>query len=418
MNKKIVSLLLLAVIGLAGCDTSTPSGNITSSQTSSIASTQSVVAVTTISYDEDNVGTEYPTTTFPVNKYVYLNIRMELNNPSTVNRNVSATITIPNSEDVTFQPSGNTTGALPVCTPTTVADGGRRTTCTNMEIALESLESFTRTYTFRLLGFREGEYRLQVAYNTVVRVNDRIVERAFNFEGYLPVHPTPIVSIEDDRIVWTNSQASIIKYEISIDDTIVESNYDFNYYSLASFEADVSFKFSVRTKSDFYAYSTSNEGVLIFQKLNAPVITITDGVIEWEPILQADKYIVRVGATTVEVSETRYVVGFANAGTQNISVAASSSFGNVARSEFSSPLEVTKLEAPILRDELVEVVWDAVVGATSYDIYVNDILVENTTNLFHSKISSLNADVYVIAKSSLNHVIDSNPSNVISYLIG
>jgi hypothetical protein len=419
MKKSILVVSIVALIGLAACDSTPPSGNITPSiAPSSIASSELVSVQTPIRYDQDNIGTEFPTTTFPVNKYVYLRITMNANNPANVTRNVSATITIPNSEKVTFQPEGSTTGALPVCNPTSLVDGGRRTTCTGIDFTLEASESFTRTYVFRLLGFIEGDYRLQVAYNNSVKVNDRIVERSFNFKGYLPVHPTPVISLEDDRITWTNSQASIIKYEISIDDEIISSDYNFNYYSLTDFDADVSYKFSVRTLSDFYEYSTSNQSDFLFQKLNAPEISILNGVISWEAVFQADKYIVQVGSTTIEVTDTEYEVNFGNAGVQDISVAASSSFVNVARSNFSSPLTVSKLEAPVLRDDLLQVVWDEVEGAVSYDIYVNDTLIENTTNLFHDKIPSLNASVYVVAKSNLNHVIASNQSNIITYLIG
>jgi len=417
MKKFTLTMLSILAFGVAACEVPPP-GNISSSATVSVPSAQLVVATTPIAYHQDNVGTEFPTTTFPANKYVYLVINMNLTNPSTVTRNVNATITIPNSENVTFQPSESSTGALPVCEVNVIADGGRRTTCSGINFSLERSESFSRKYVFRLLGFREGDYSLKVEYNDQVRSNDRTVERAFNFQGSLPVHPTPVIQIENDRLIWTNSQASIIKYEISVDDFVVDDDYNFNYYMLTDFVANRSYKFSVRTMSDFYQYSTSNPAVFLFEKLEAPSISILNGVVKWEPVFQADKYIVKVGSTTVEVTGTEYIVNFGNAGVQEISVAASSSFVNVARSNFSSPLSVSKLEAPVLRDEVTQVVWTAVPGAVSYDIFVNDQILETTTSLFHDKISSLNAAVYVIAKSNLNHVINSNPSNTITYLIG
>jgi hypothetical protein len=156
-------------------------------------------------------------------------------------------------------------------------------------------------------------------------------------------------------------------------------------------------------------------------ELESPVnVTITDGVVSWDSVDQADSYIVFIDTTEVVVQTTSYDLNDQNlaAGSYSITVVA------VKDDKLSLPSTVltfvvedanSVLAAPA-NVEIAEGVlsWDSVSGATEYIVHVGTqtfTVTALTKDLNEESIAVGNYSVYVVASDGTN--LSTNSSSVV-----
>jgi hypothetical protein len=156
-------------------------------------------------------------------------------------------------------------------------------------------------------------------------------------------------------------------------------------------------------------------------ELESPAnVTITDGVVSWDGVDQADSYIVFIDTTEVEVQTTSYDLNDQNlaVGSYSITVVA------VKDDKLSVPSAVltfvvedstSNLGAPANVQIAAGILtWDSVSGATSYIVHVGAQSFTVTTesiDLNDESIAVGNYSVYVVASDGTN--LSSNSSNVV-----
>ena len=100
------------------------------------------------------------------------------------------------------------------------------------------------------------------------------------------------------------------------------------------------------------------------------------------------------------------------AGNFTVVVYADSSDNNVFRSLSGSFVDFVVLDAPNITLKNKQVSWEKVEYATSYDIYVNGVYFDNTSELtYYSRNFSLGNKITIVAKSSSNNHLNSVYSN-------
>lgn len=124
-------------------------------------------------------------------------------------------------------------------------------------------------------------------------------------------------------------------------------------------------------------------------KLVRPVVTITDNIASWVANANASMYHiiingVKVGETTeTSVNLKQYIF---DANVKNIQIRAITKDVKIAATSIPSiavPVQFTALSVPQnIEIDANTLTWDAVTGAESYRIFVNDVLVATVANLF------------------------------------
>lgn len=162
-----------------------------------------------------------------------------------------------------------------------------------------------------------------------------------------------------------------------------------------------------------YYFLDSNPVTFNVRKLIAPTnLRISEGVISWDETPSAESYEVSVSGVTYQTATTAFTLPNVASGTHEIKVRALGNNTGVITSNYSSGLNVTKLETvkvtTFSHDGYV-VSWGAVAGVSSYEINVNGAIESVNTNMF--TIASDEVDttftIAVRAKGNGSNLIDS-----------
>jgi hypothetical protein len=126
--------------------------------------------------------------------------------------------------------------------------------------------------------------------------------------------------------------------------------------------------------------------------LDKPVLTLSDNILSWKPIKNADEYIVKTGydysgltatvLTTTTATELNLDNYFSSAGSNSIFVIASSKYYTDSRSDSLVYIITEQLATPtnlVLSDTGI-LSWDAVENATSYELYRDSSLLTTITD--------------------------------------
>lgn len=170
-------------------------------------------------------------------------------------------------------------------------------------------------------------------------------------------------------------------------------------------------------------YITSeNSNIIKFGKLEAPVITIEENVISWEPNELADYYeIYNYGEYFSQTDETKFILDVSRPYSYSISVKAISNEELIKPSNPSNSIQYTivRLNSPQnvkINDSTLT--WDLVLNADAYRIYIDDELTVitsgtkyNLNNILTSRSGVLR--IHVTAFSNKINFLESDPSNYV-----
>jgi len=157
--------------------------------------------------------------------------------------------------------------------------------------------------------------------------------------------------------------------------------------------------------------------------LDAPVVEISDGIVSWEAVENAESYRIFIDTEMKETSETSYNLNDENlaVGTYTIYVVASAE-SSLSMPSNSVSFEVTEsggsdaLDVPsnvdVTQDTLT---WDAVDDATSYTVMIGSESYTANTNTFDLSSLGLAVGEYSITVKANNASESSNASVAVSY---
>lgn len=158
-------------------------------------------------------------------------------------------------------------------------------------------------------------------------------------------------------------------------------------------------------------------------QLATPVITLSDNLVSWQEIEEAESYDIYVNdvvKTSITTNAYRFVE--TAVGNYSIQVTATSTDALKLTSEKSNAVVYT-VKAKLAKPELIlsenTVTWNAVTNATGYDVFVNGVSkgVQSTTSYTIAETAVGSYEVEVVAKSTNSLYIESDKSTKVTYTI-
>lgn len=179
----------------------------------------------------------------------------------------------------------------------------------------------------------------------------------------------------------------------------------------------------------FSACGDGNEGGDTPKQLTAPAITLTENVISWNAVTNADGYEVYLGSNKVATqTQTSYTIMQTTVGSYVYTVyATSTDTEKFTKSSASNAVTytvektVTQLAAPVIALTENKISWSAVDGADGYDVYLNGNLVISTAGTLYTipdglEVGKYEYTVYATSTDTDNYT-KSNVSNKVTYTV-
>lgn len=249
--------------------------------------------------------------------------------------------------------------------------------------------------------------------------------------------PTPLAApeivLQGNIISWTAVE-NADGYEIYEDNVKIAETAETSYTIEKTASGAYSYTVKATSKNSSYSASAfSNAAVYEFSaesgKLSAPILTLSENVLNWEPVDNANIYIIyENGEEIARQLTTSFTIIAAEEGEYRYTVKATSYNANYADSDSSNEVvfEVTasysepvQLTAPDLSINGKILTWTAVDHATSYAVYENGYLVVSTKSLsYEINQSQLGVYRYVVIATSTNSAYLTSPeSNTVEYTV-
>jgi hypothetical protein len=153
----------------------------------------------------------------------------------------------------------------------------------------------------------------------------------------------------------------------------------------------------------------------------------SNNILSWDEVTNASGYEIQLGSETRSSLSTSIDLSTLQMASGEIVVVSVRAIGDnaiYADSGNSSTISIIKLETPVIEDiESTDssVTWNAIDNADSYDVYVNGSFFNNYTTNSITKpyiVGVSNYTIYVVAISNENRVLNSEPSEPMTYIGG
>jgi len=218
----------------------------------------------------------------------------------------------------------------------------------------------------------------------------------------------PIISLNGKTVSW-NAVSNASAYLVNIDGT--EASVTATSYSLESLTEPKDYSISVKAKAGSVVSDASNSVTYVLTaNLAAPVLALSGNVVSWSAISKATSYEVFVNdVSTATISETYFAILNTDAGDYVITAKAHSTDAHYVTSAPSNSVKYTiapvpqpvKLATPSVSISNKVISWAAISNAVTYEVYVNDSLKDEVTELTYD-LSSLTAGTYSIQVDACN----------------
>lgn len=243
----------------------------------------------------------------------------------------------------------------------------------------------------------------------------------------------PEISLSNNVISWS-AVDNADSYEVYENGSKVKSQTETTYTITQSVPGTYSYTVKATSNDSNYTKSPSSNAVEYTAsaiQLAAPVIRLSNDVIEWTAIAHADLYEVYEGETVVSrQANTTYKIVKSAAGNYTFKVKAlsisgytESNFSNAVTYTYNpQPVDTTQLDAPSIsiNSQTGVITWTAVPNATGYAVYENGFITANVTGtsytITQTKMGTYS--YYVSALSNKTGYSESDPSNTVTFEVG
>lgn len=154
------------------------------------------------------------------------------------------------------------------------------------------------------------------------------------------------------------------------------------------------------------------------KELTAPTITLDGDAVKWEAVENATKYIVTINGQQHETDETSYKLTMTEPGNYVITVSAVNDDETKTSNEVTHKVTGT-LAAPVIALNGNKIAWEAVSGATSYEVYLNGTLKTTVTAASYSMPLDLDEGSYAVTVKAKGNEFyaDSAASNSVTFVV-
>lgn len=411
--------------GSYGSGSSSSSSNSSNSNgsTSSAAKCVSITTKTHLTKQKD--GVQLSTDKFYVGENIFLRVILTAENKGDEVQSVGLTITIDNAQyiDVYNEETGNT---KPLITRTSTLAGGSVVTISQIQFNINAKDTKTREFVFKLSPENEcSEGYITVQYIGNVDDDDSAHNQAYKFEKRtnLDIISTPIIAPNNDGFNWTESPVvdidkklyTIQIFQIGDDkDTLVHSYDDKtqNYFKLSDLSNELepgNYRIVVTTKGDNVSTQNSSPAAYEFTFVE-PIseVKFENGIISWEKVENATKYLVEIGDFSEYVTENQFNVAEkydGAAGNLQVTVLPIISGKNLTTKTI--PIEIEVFGRLNVTVSGAYATWNEIEGAV-YHIYINGEYKGTVTEAKYRKVQGKELYLTVVAMTENGVSICSN----------
>ena len=376
---------------------------------------------------------------FDVNDEVYVKMKFIVENPHEERHQFSYEIIVPNAQNYSIKES-ETPNDIEVLVGDFIDDASQTTTFKGnyMVDAEDKAESQDIWFVFR--GLRAAESKISINFSSESAVilgsaqsgSGKTIEFVRNLSEVVNLELSPIrLDKTSERLTWNiiNDSLSAGDYAYSIklnrtDEPFLVSeneNYQLDFYDLSTLPAG-QYRFDIIALSTSVSENVvldSNLATILFSRLETPNLLFNNGEADWNDIPSANGYVVNIDSNTTPKYplESSLKLDFLPAGNHSISVQATSTNAMILNSKPSPPKIASKFDAPIIESTGVRIIWNDLNNVTRYKVFIDGKFHTETQEPSFDLIPG-NYMISVVAHSTVNNIIDSNPSNAIEIDIG
>lgn len=162
-------------------------------------------------------------------------------------------------------------------------------------------------------------------------------------------------------------------------------------------------------------------------KLDTPTLTENNGVINWEKIENASKYILYIDGSDevdLDLNITSYELPYTEIGIHKVKIKAIGDNEKYSDSDYSNTITYTvnaasktKLETPVIEPLSSAISWSHVQNAIKYEIYINDEYIESVSTNYYGLSNYQNETILIKIRAvgNTNKYENSDYSNVVEY---
>lgn len=371
-------------------------------------------------YADINEEEKLSTDVFPMNKNIYVVVKINTVNPSEETQQLSLVVTIPRSEGIEVRQGPSKYDAKIEKIDDISGVESTRISGINY-LVYEGAQ--TESFTFVIQGISYGTSKMEMKFDGNARENDKAYYVSFQFVDNLEIEQLilPTYEINENTITWAHDSTEDYMFYLNHESNNVIENqsYKNTTFDLSSLDAGA-YTIELIAKGNGITYRDSNPRIIEFSILDKPKVTLQLNQITWEPVANASGYQVEINDSVFTTSNLYFDMptSILINGVNDISVKAISNDEQVIDIHKVSDTSVIKLIAPFITESGSRIVWSAINSASSYDVYVDGIFYTNTTALQVTKPAGGEYTVTVVAKGNQIYTYDSLVSNSITYQLG
>ena len=371
-------------------------------------------------YADINEEQKLSTDVFPMNKNIYVVVKIDTYNPSEKTQQLSLVVTIPRSESIEVRQGKSKYNAQ--IEKINDISGVESTRISGINyLVYEGTQ--TESFTFIIQGISYGTSRMEMKFDGNARENDKAYYVSFQFVDNLEIEQLllPTYEINETTITWAHDSTEDYMFYLNHEGINVVENQSYKNTTFDTSSLDAgSYTIELISKGNGITYRDSNPRIIAFSILDKPKVTLQLNQITWELVENASGYQVEINDSIFNTANLYFDVPTAILvnGVNGISVKAISDDEQVIDIHKAAETSIIKLLAPSITESGSRIVWSAINGASSYDVYVDGIFYTNTTALQITKPAGGEYTVTVVAKGDQIYTYDSLVSNSITYQLG
>lgn len=236
--------------------------------------------------------------------------------------------------------------------------------------------------------------------------------------------PSPTRSytnISWEKITHATDYTLVVKDDL--DNTVVNNtNYQETTFSADSLTSGVTYTLEISANGDGLLFQTSETATITFTILDDLVVNVdkTDGLLKWQPVTGANKYIVYLNGLKLTISgnQTSFNISTISTDTNTIVLYAVNDENSYCSKPYTNNnLKVLKTPT-ITKVSDFKIEWVNIGSGVLYEIYINGVLRETVADVIAYKLpSGQNQEIKIRAISNDPNILASGFSNSITYTL-
>ena len=319
-------LIVVFTFAATSCESeansSTGEGDGSSSNINGGQQNKNAVSITTTPYFSRTIGgVQNSTDKYYCGEGIFMYIRINATNSSSVPQSVKMTITVDNAKclTVTEENVGNSKPRI----EETSTIGGEVVTISDISFTVDAKDTSSRELVFKIIPSKACEGYISIQYAGNVASDSAVSYKKYTFleRENLDQIPTPIITPNEDGLYWTESPIANVDEKLYIvqilnifnEQIFAVDDYTKNYLKLSDIPKDLLpngvYTLQVITRGDESTTKNSHAQTCTFTVKDGVNLSYSNGVLSWNKLEGARSYKVVFGTYSVYVTETSFNMG-------------------------------------------------------------------------------------------------------------